>query len=265
MSQIKLILDTRDAIKISGNTNNVRFSVGDQVRDLSSINFIKAISAEIPNTAYQITNRNNTVVFNLYTPLDVVIGVITVNLGPGHYSLTEFVDALKSALDVDPLNTDTYTVETDPITDLLTITNNSGNKIVFDFEASTMGRVMGFRQSTPVDKLPLTATSSVTSDTLVDLRGVTTLLVRSNITQKAIRYSSSSGVDTNSFIAYIPMSEPYGKSVFYKNNEPNDLITNVNNIPSTIDLSLVTRDGQTLVDINNFDWKLVLLISYNEL
>lgn len=254
-SKIKLILDSRDGQKIAGSTNYVRFNVGDQVRDLTSVNYVQLIEAEIPNTMYQIISSNNTAVFDIYDAGGTVFQrQITVTIPVGHYSLAEFTSALQVQLNLD---TATYTVTNDNITDLQTIAITSGETLQFRFDLSTIGRVMGYLDNS-------TIATSIVSDRQPDLRGITTVLIKSNISDKAVRYSSSSGTDLNTFLGYVPITEAYGSSVFYKNNNSEDIITSVNRIPNTIEIGIVNREN-IFVDLNEYEWKIILLIDYNEL
>ena len=260
MPVLKLILDTRDRVEPSTNdTTLCSWNISDQIRDIRNIKFLSVYAVEFPNSMYNITSRNNTFTWLLNgapgTP------VRTVDLPEGYYSGSTIVTDLAllmngvEALQGPPTGV-TYTVAIDITTKKLSIAPSAGT-VQFLYGTSTIGNVLGFRQ-TSVDA------ASITSDTLVNLQGVSSVMLRSNIAtqgRRAVRYS---GVDdVQDFLAYVPISEPFLKMVYWYNNNDKDYITMTNGLSSNVYIRTVNRRNED-ISPNFFNYKVILLIDYSE-
>lgn len=251
---ISLILDSRDGIKVEGSTNHVRFNVGDQTRDLNgNVNYVQLSKAEIPVTMYNIIDSNNTLVWTQYTGTGAPTVQLSASVPVGNYTKTNLITALQT--EMSNAGGDAYTVAVSSITGKSTITNSAGNDIQLLYASSEIMNVLGYRGDSAQG-------ISVVSPYPIDLRGVRTVLVRSNIVQKAIRYSGD--VDYNSYVGYVPITESFGSTVYWENNNDLDIMTEVDKIPNVIDIQLTNRFN-TLIDFNEFDWKFVFLINYTQL
>lgn len=252
MPAIKLVLDSRDGDVQNNTPANVSWIVADALRDLNNkqVNWIQLASATIPNTMYNIIDSNNTLAFDLYDPTGVtLLSSHTITIPRGHYNGNEFIAAVNSYLSA---SGNTYTLSIEALTDLITITNNTGNQILLKFNESTMMRVLGYLE----DQKGV----SVLANRPPDLRGVTDVLIQSNITQnKPVRYSGSNG-STNTFLGIIPVNVAYGNTIYYTNENMRDIIE-CNKIPDNIEIQLRNRKNLPL-EINSFEFKIILIINY---
>ena len=227
--------------------------ISDAIRDLKQkVNWIQLLSATIPHTFHNIIDSNNTLVFDLYDPTGVsLLSSHTFSIATGHYDGNTLIAAVLAGLNS---TGNTYTIVMDSIKDIMTITNTNGNQIHLKFNDSTMMRVLGY--------LDDAKGVSIVADRQPDLRGVVDVLIQSNITQnKPVRYSGDDG-STNTFLGIMPVDVPYGQTIFYKNDNINDRIA-TNHLPESVEIQLRNRKNLPL-EINNFDWKVVILINYSE-
>lgn len=254
MPTIKLILDTRDAVK-QQKTNSVLWNISDMLRDVrKGVNWIMYHSVEMPNMFHNIISTNNYFVWEVYTPDGLtLLRTSGGNLAQGHYNKTEFETAFEALLDAN--DADTYTVTYSDITNKFTITNDAGNRIKFIFATSTMGRVVGFTEDSA-------SAVAITGDRPNDLRGVTSVLIQSNLANARGIRATGDGGSVNTFLAEVKMDQAYGSTVFYNNTNMLDLIT-ISKIPDNINMQLRNRNN-VLLDIQNFDWKIAVLVSYND-
>lgn len=253
MPTIKLILDTRDAQLIQS-TNSVKWNIGGLIRDIRTpINWIQYHSIEMPNLFYNIIDSNKKIHWEVYSTDGLtLLRQPNVNLPVGHYSQAELIAALETHMDAQS-GLDDYSITADPITNAITISHDSSNQIVFKYDDSTIGNVLGFTQDS-------TKGASITGNRPFDLRGVTSFMIQSNIANVNAMRATGSGGASNTFFADVKLSEGYGNTIFYHNDNVLDII-NVSRLPDSVTMELRNRNN-VLLDNNNFHWRISLLVNY---
>lgn len=250
---VKLVLDTRDALKIDG-TSKVQFNIANLTRDIKSgsIQWVQLYSLEMANTFYNIISTNNTIAWDVYDAGGtVLLRSTTASIAEGFYTADQVITAVTAAMNA--ADADTYTMNMDSINDKITITNTSGQTIKFDFEISTIGRVMGFIQDSAI-------AAAIEGNRMPDVRGLTSFMIKSNIGEEnVIRYSGNNGTN-DGFTYEVKIDKEYGHTIFWHNNNSLD-IHYMSNLPHVIEFELRSRKT-TLISNNDFDWKVCLLVSY---
>lgn len=251
---VKLIFDTRDGVKLDG-TSIVSWNISDMIKDIraGSIQYTQLYSMEMINTFYNIIETNSTFAFDVYDAGGTVFQRQTIfTISDGYYTSDQLFTEVLAQMNAN--DADVYTLTTNPINDKVTISNTSGRTIQFNFVASTIGRVFGFTKDSAIG-------ASITTDRMPDTRGLTSIMIKSNlgIGENMIRYTGASG--TNDGFSYeVKMTEPYGSTVFWHNNNPLD-IQRMSNLPSVVKVELRNRKT-ALISNNNFDYKFCLLVAY---
>ena len=252
MPTIKLILDTRDAIQIQ-KTNSVTWSISDLTRDIRKpVNWIQFHSLEMPNLFYNIISSNNTITWEVYsTDGTTLLRTDTATIATGHYMNSELITALKAAMDAE--HADTYTITESSITNKLTLSNDGGFQLIFKFSVSTIGNVLGFTEDA-------TKADGITGNRPIDLRGVTSMMIQSNLANTNSLRATGAGGSVNTFLADVKVTAPYGSTIFYHNDNMLDVIT-VNRLPNTVTMELRNRNN-VLLDNNDFNWRIAILVNY---
>lgn len=251
---IKLILDTRDGQTSNSDTSEVRWNVGSELVDVNrGVNWVQVASAEIPHTFYNITSRNYTIEFEVWDATGTIpLRTTTATLAVGDYDSTALLTQVKIAMDT--ADADTYTITLDALTGVLSILNDAGNQIVFKFDASTAGRVLGWLKDSSKG-------TTISGERPIDLRGATAVVVHSNIASKNTVVYSGVGGSSSQTIANIPITADFGSTIYWENNNELDVIQ-TRDVPSSVWMRMRTHRGDS-IDLNKFDWKISLLINYN--
>lgn len=258
IKHIKLCLDTRDAVKLNS-TVKVRWNINEAMRDiqykLNNLLYMSIYSITMPNCFYNIYGDNNDLVLRVddgIAPYD-----LTATIETGNYNINTFVDALETALDAADSAPGRYTVTYSDVTYKISITVNTvGYSIKWKTSTSTMDSNIGLTQ----DDLSYVASATITADTIFDLRGLTQLLLKSNL-NNVIRYTGSAGKSEN-LLEMIQMDQPFGSTVFFQNNNPLDIYT-ISSIPNNLEFELRKRNREVTSN-NDFNYTVELLIAYND-
>lgn len=250
MSTNRIILfDSRDGKQLDS-TNEIEFDnqyVINQINK-SKINYIAVMSVEIPNTMYNISIRNNMLRYSWGN--DFGNGDETITITPGFYTIDTLLPALRLALEP---RFPAVLVTIDP-NNILTI-NIGGNHLLHTirilFSQSTMARVLGFIDNSASGRI-------ISGHRAIDLRGVTSVLVKSNIPTQAICPIGNRDIQNNWFLHETKIDMPWGSTVFDRPGNP--IIFKTSKLPNPIRFSMVNRVEET-IDLNEFDWKLSLLVN----
>lgn len=252
-----LILDTRDGTYLEGPAHT-QWNISHAIQNLrGKINWVQVMALEIPHTFYNIDSTNNTIVLEVYLP-DMVtpaaVPLLTYAVPEGHYTSTEFTAAITAGLSALP-GADAYSSVIDANTGKWTLTNDAGNTIKFVYANNTIGRRIGLTEDSIV-------AASLTGQRSVDLRGITSLMVKSNISSvHAVNYSGPGG-SISTFLAEAKVNEAYGKTVFWTNDNTHNVVQVGQSLPDIIELSLVSRKT-VLINTRGFDWRISILIDYD--
>lgn len=248
----KLLLDTRDAIKIP-DTSNVRFdNLGKMTKDIreGSIRWVRVMRIEMPNTFYNIINSNNT--FEIEADDGVVVRTIGVQIPIGHYDIDELIALIQSELTA--ADVDSYTITRNSITDKLSITNSGTDTISVNITgASTMLDILGFTETTAF-------ANTIEGDRQFNTAGIKSIMIKSNLVDSnIIRYSGNDGQNLG-FIAELKNNAAYGGTIIWENSDPHDLIY-VNRLPQSLEIQLRNRKS-VIESNNNFDYRIMLMVAY---
>lgn len=260
MPVLKIVLDSRDRLEDqTADTTLCSWNISDMTRDIKNIEYISVYAVEFPNSMYNITSRNNTFSWEL----NGVIGdpERVVNIPEGHYTATQLIDTLTNEMNnietlQSPPSGVTYNIELDTISYKVSFTPSAGT-MKFLFDSSTLGVVLGFRK----DSLN---SSPITTDTILNLQGVSSVMLRSNVAtqgRRAVRYSGPN--DVQDFLCYVPISEPFLKMVYWYNNNEKDYIKMTGGLSQNIYIRVVNRKNED-ISPNHFNYKVILLVDYNE-
>lgn len=251
---LKIVLDSRDAQSINTEGTRCKWNWSKQIEEIRKyeIEYMSLYDAEIPNSFYNVqSGRNDVLTFDIFladmvTPVESVSSTIP----GGNYSAAQLIAEMKTQMDAD--FTDTFTITFSNVNGKITIVNNTTNTMSFDFDNSTIGNVLGFRSST------VTPANSLTGD-IVDLRGITSVYLYSNLTDTFLKTTNSPG-GVSSFLGEVKMTEGFGSTVFYRQQIPEK--HNVSkDLKDVIEFELRSRNDE-LLDIHKHHWKITLLVSY---
>lgn len=156
----------------------------------------------IPYTFYPINSTNNT----LITTRTGNPALITSTITPGNYNLTQFLVALKNALDLE--GSFTYTVTANPITNKISIAQNVGSFSVLS--TGTMNRIVGF---STIDNTA--AANPVIAPNIYNLSGINTIYIYSNeLTKFDTRVKTSGSGDSGLLLAVDISDASFGQNIY---------------------------------------------------
>lgn len=258
LKHYKLVLDTRDATLINGSTTTVKWNINSQLKDIqrNKIKYIQFHAMELGNTFYNIIEGGNRISLDTLD-LPSTANNIVFDVPEGHYSISELLPVIEAGLDAAIGVPGRYTVSKSDITEKITIVSNDPNHLIlFDTTVSTIDRILGFTEQEPFEAV------SITANRMYDLRGLTNILVKTNIGgENIIRYSGTEGTN-DGFSLLLPLDQTFGATVHWSNDNPLDIFY-LNNLPHILQVELRNRKT-TIVSNNNFDWNLTILVVYAE-
>jgi hypothetical protein len=242
-----ILFDSKQARRISG-TNSVEFSFDNTFSDINavSINHVSVQSTEFPNVFYNLYNDNNTISYTILESDMTVLGNYTAIIPIGQYTQSTFV----AQLIVSMTGAYTHTVTISPLTSILTIQQLEGKLLRLNFDASTIGGVIGITKDT-------TPSTSTTLEKLLDLRGLQSLLISSNLSIDGI--ATTGAGHSHDYLHHVSLDVPFGTTAHNTVTSPVRFMTS--KIANPIKFIIKTATGTT-VNINKFDWKVSLLVNY---
>lgn len=269
-------LDSFDCINQMNNENEItdwpRFFLG---KSLDNVAGVKILEAEIPFCYYVVNEENNSFGFEEF------IGAVWVDRGPitlpeGTYDSSSMVTALADILNAaSPSNT--YTVSFDTVTCKFTIENDmgvAGEQFRLEFggqgdQAETNPRLIlgfsaGFATSSAAPGVTLVAPN------IAELNGPPYLYVNSRSLGALVDlYLPGNGIvnppnggANGPQVAKIPVKVKYGKTIYYRDPDPQKWFALKNtNLSGTLDLYLTLGTGKKLLKLNGgrFSLKLGIL------
>ena len=195
-----LRLCSKDSILKGNNKGNTRYSIGN-VGSNCTVQRITIKSFTMPNVFYNINENNNRLNYKLgVTEFSYIIPI-------GNYNINELVANLDSHFN--PLNID-INIST---SEKLRTVNNDGIDPFTWLKSSTAYNLIGL----PVDEdilIPIFTTYHHIN--LVDLSGIKNIYIFSNWANMNV--FDSTGSD-KSIAAIVPVTVPFGSTIFYDNNE----------------------------------------------
>lgn len=257
-----ILLDTRDGKRlpsknnfgvVTDNSARVRFDLSKAGINLQSVKGLGIVSVEMPNAFWNITHRNNLLEYEIFDPstLIVLFGG-NIQLDPGFYNSTLLRNEIKTKLEV---NVGTFDVDVDAKTNYLSVTCTTANQAFrFKRNESTVGNVFGWMDDT--DGI------TVTGSRPLDLRGVTSLLIKtsgSKTVPNNILTTSTSNNET--FLHVVNVDAPYSGTIFWKATSGVELFpTSGINLEGSFVVELMNRNKEP-ININNLDYRIGLMVS----
>ena len=233
---------------ISGTASSISFQSNDS--DLHGINRIHLKTSIIPNTQYNINNKNNT----LNITWDDMNGPVA-PIPVGQYTITTFIAALKVVLD-DAAYPSSFTITPDPLTFKITIVKTGGNDFTIqDKSVNPMFMVIG--QNT----LKTSVGNVLHCNHIYNLSGLRHVYIESFTLGKSLLTGS---IKKYAVVADVPITVPFGS---FQNDIYNETSLNViyyrgyKNI-STFNMRLVDEFGD-LCEFNGAPFTLVFEIHSN--
>lgn len=252
-------INSKNRIVDSSPTSN--FSVAIDASFVQRVSAIRIKNVSFCNCVYNINKYNNKFVY------EDSIGVNTILLEPGQYSLNQLLSSLQALLLVQP-NPITISFSINSITKKISATV-SPNISFFDYNGS-LHNILGISLGIVGDS---GLVSSLTFQSFPDISGLNVLNIISE------KLSSDSGyikekkyIDgapafqqsyLNGFVYSIPVQSSFGYDEIFENQDINDIIQykTAKNL-STIDIKCVDTQNREL-DLNGTDINIVLEVFYD--
>jgi hypothetical protein len=199
---------------------------------------VRLSKVQIPYTYYNVTSNNNTVVF------DEGGGNITVTITAGQYTLTQFLSALKTALDASA-GTGVFTITAGTNTYKVTIASTVN--FIYRGTLSTINRLIGFANT------DTTSGASHTGTKVYNMGGTNYIDILSNYYSTHGNRIQQSNLSGTNIIARIPVSNySFGETIYYQSFVPHILKIKKDD-RRNIDLILHDEFGNQL-DLNGQEW-----------
>jgi hypothetical protein len=207
---------------------------------------------ELPHSFYNIIDGRNTLEIDVFsTGPTTFLRTDNITIPSAYYTTTNLIAEMKSQLNAIGGGV-VYTIAQSETTRKLTISVAGAFSLLYTYANNTIGRRIGFTEDN--------AGTAMIATRPVDLRGITSLMIQSSLANdNSISYSGDSGTIIP-FLAEIKITEGFGGTVFFENNNPLDIIQ-LDSIPDVITMSLRNRKTE-LIDLNGFDWRMELLVDH---
>lgn len=243
---------SKDATQLkAGYNSHFRFILEDPIKinQGEQIN-ITMSSGEFPYSFYNVsTDVKNTGIM-------VDSGGLEFNFGNGNYSIYELRDTINTA---NTAGTFPFSATFDIKTMKLTLTNTDSSSHTINWGQSTSAKMMGFDDNPDNDDV-VGAGNSTTSDFVVNMCSVHSLMVRSNLATGNVQSTTHS----NSTILQKVSIDQNGFSMIYLNQD-DYRTTNVTQQPQIDQIELkITDQNNNLIQFNNVNFELSLIFQVYE-
>lgn len=214
-------------------------------------------NAEIPNSLYNVNEKNNSITFFFGSDGSYY----SINLTPGNYSadeiallLSNIIGELESAAGnvAFKLNT-TYDGNSNMFKFSITILNSSpGLTGYFGIDNTTANPIFGLSGKSVIQSLipPVGETINLSSDSCVDVSGTRAVFFRLMNIHTA-GFDSKSKISSN-ILARIPMNAEPNYIIYWTNNTLYKTIAQTKNL-NILEIQITDSDGN-LLDFNGVDW-----------
>ena len=242
MSQSVKYLHVDSSLREHGPSHN--FSIGLSPA-IFPIKGVKLMGLQLPISNFNVSSSNNII--------SVFDGVSTYNatVTPGIYDTISILPAIKSAIEATPY-TGTITATYSDITQRLNITGTSNLSLAFSNTTNSMASLLGFLNNDTVFGLSHISTNAI------NLSIPPCIFIKVN--EFPMMCKSTNGVN-GTFAIYINVIS--GEINFLYSNthyevEATSTLTNINRL----NISLIDPRTNTLFDIQNNDWSMLLEFIY---
>lgn len=219
--------------------------------------YVCVLSATFPNSWYNLSNylNNNTISFKETGDSDFKL----ITLDEGSYNILELLAHIKTKLEANSTNSETYTLTYSEITNAVSIRRSTMPDITttFDFTTSTScRRMLGFLSNIVVLQF-----NTIVSDRAVDITDTfNSIYIRlPNLSNQKVIESSTNRY--SNIVAHIPV--PFSRNTIFT-YEPSKpfCVELLQKTISAIDINITFQNEEQQVHFGKGDWEVNLLIEY---
>ena len=219
--------------------------------------YVCVLSATFPNSWYNLSNylNNNTISFKETGDSDFKL----ITLDEGSYNILELLAHIKTKLEANSTNSETYTLTYSEITNAVSIRRSTMPDITttFDFTTSTScRRMIGFLSNIQVLQF-----TTLVSDRAVDITDTfNSIYIRlPNLSNQKVIESSTNRY--SNIVAHIPV--PFSRNTIFT-YEPSKpfCVELLQKTISAIDINITFQNEEQQVHFGKGDWEVNLLIEY---
>ena len=235
------IVNSKNRLQESISSSNFSYNIGSaiEIQELA----IKSIS--LPNTAYNITNKNNTLLLNIGG------SNFTINVPIGQYDVSVLTAKITGLL---LAQGQSVNITQNPTTYKLTWTFTALS-FVYINNNSPLSRYIGFNVDT--SQYPNSPTSSFTAPTLPNLQGTLNYYIASRTLGQGTNALLYNAIQNLAIIAVIPNNVPYGSIIQYI---PHDILLDLKLYASKQNIQqidiVILDTNFNVVDLNGADVEL---------
>ena len=217
-------------------------------RALPNVKQTRFISSQIPKTYYSVNSFNNSFAFQ------EEIGVaFTASVSAGNYTITEFLSALKTSMDLNSTNGRVYTLTHSSITNRVTIAINAGTFSVLGASVSSTGHLLiGFDASNTAQAATQIAMFSERITTFPE-----ELFIRGTLGQNSNASQIDNSSTSNNVLANIDTRGTPRNTFINDINQQTDLFmtdANIERIESYLTYNDINTGTPKIVDLNGSKW-----------
>lgn len=277
-----LIINSKNRINQDRPSSSSTFKITDLTNMQSKKNiFVSVPYVHIPPTWYNITSKNNSLTVIEATNLYANPNPLTVSIPPGNYNVNSLMSALTSALTTasiaSAVYSNTYTASYNSSTGKMTISIgvSAVKTFTYEFVVNDLKNFIGFDNSYndltvpfPAQLTPAQNLNTYESPNPVNfINNIPALYIRSNILKTNSAYDTSTDSLISNVLKIVPitgsgLSEITLNSYEGLESQRFELTPYIFN--SDITFTLTTDDRNNLVDLNGYDWEIILLIQYSK-
>lgn len=270
-------INSKDRINQQDPTNTVTVTIKDLINERARKKIFLTLNyASIPPTVYNVTSRNNTVIVNEDTIPSTAVVTYTATIPAGNYNISTFITALSGAMTAQSASagySNVYTGTYDTVTGQLTISiigSPANRNFTYTFFNSNncLMSFMGF--SPEWENITVVQPSpnfyEFASFDPVNFVVQTSIYLRCSIWKNDSGYNTSDSAGATNILGIIPIfSNGFSQIVYDLGNQgiPDRKIELSNVLNQNITFTL-TDQNNVLIDLNNYDWQLVLMLQYEK-
>jgi len=236
--------------RLSGSNSSSDFSIR-LLNPLDDIKKIRLLNVLIPNTVYNINSNNNTFLWEE----SAGGGQISSTLTNGSYSAQTFATMLKTVMDADSNNSQSYTISYNIDTGKYTISSSANFSLYFSQMNSTIAKMMGFASTSDQTGSSSYTSTNVCNFSFSDFISIKITQFEDNMKKNI--YGGSIYYD-HTFI--IPNNTNFSDIISYHNDvdDENEIVFNISKSFKFLNISL-RDENNNILDLNGNDWWFSLL------
>lgn len=284
LNNYSIHLNSKDRLNKNDDTNVCRFKISDLINFQSKkYVYLSPQTVIIPPTIYNVTNKNHNLEFLEDTVPSSGPLISNIDIPIGNYNINTFITALTTSLSTTSPYGLTYSGQYDSTTGKLRIFLVPST-LLFTFTWSFQGQnedlmnFMGFNESYNNTTVPFPAlltpaqpVDSYTSPNPVNFTEASpAIYIRSNITKIDTAYDVSNNKPnggSSDIMAIIPIYSNGFSQIQWQQMDgipERRFIINSSQLNNFITFTLTSDDNNELIDLNGFDWQMVIQMNYSD-